>query len=169
MGHFALLDPDPQHWGFSFNSSDLIWRGLTWKASDPQHCLTSDHSYVHFRLQLLTGPVQNLPLASAEPVPSGAPPARENSAARASIGYLQLRTQLLRQQLARGTDLQSTKSFSFTTGEEGGTTPAGSNLSTPSRNRGRPRSVSFQAVLSCGSGMGLPYFDPTPQGAVAPD
>jgi hypothetical protein len=128
-------------------------------------------SHVHicllfYRLQLLTGPVQNLPLASAEPVPPGAPPTRDSGAARASIGYLQLRTQLLRQQLARGTDLQSTKSFSFTTGEEGGTTPAGSNLSTPSRNRGgggRPRSVSFQAVLSCGSGMGLPYFDPTPK------
>ena len=110
------------------------------------------YDFVYFRLQLLTAPAQTPSLAIGEHSP-GAPPVRDigaASAARASIGYLQLRTQLLRHQLARqaggGSDLLSTRSFSFTAGEEWGT-PAGSNLSTPSRHRGRPRSVSFQAVF----------------------
>jgi WD40 repeat protein len=75
---------------------------------------------------------------------------------RASIGYLQLRTQLLRYQAARAqanADLQSTKSFSFTSSTAGDVSSftaagggGGSNMSTPNRPRGggRPRSVSFQ-------------------------
>jgi WD40 repeat protein len=79
-----------------------------------------------------------------------------NESGRASVGYLQLRIQLLRSQAARiqanaAADLQSTKSFSLTS-SAGDIGPfaaggGGSNLATPNRPRGgggRPRSVSFQ-------------------------
>ena len=104
------------------------------------------------RLQLLTGPPT--PAATFDPgaAAAAAPPPHLWESGRASIGYLQLRTQLLRYQIARSQasgDIQSTRSFSFTSSVEAkspSAAAAGSNLSTPNRLRGggRPRSVSFQ-------------------------